>query len=114
MYPMDKFSAIMWLNSLTAAQKGDKNEQMNLEAGDEMRQKRGYPTVEEEMQQITNPDSQQDQGTKPDWITDEQWAAVPSVGWWEDSRKRAQSIAQSKPVTPQEALEQTTRLRNSK
>jgi hypothetical protein len=51
---------------------------------------------------------------KPDWITDKQWSTVPSVEWWEDSKKQAQSIAQSKPVTPEEALSQTTRLRNSK
>lgn len=31
-----------------------------------------------------------DSKVKPDWITDEQWKAVPSVEWWEDSRKRAE------------------------
>ena len=55
-----------------------------------------------------------EQQIKPDWITDEQWSIVPSVGWWEDSKKMGESIAQSKPVTPEEALAQTIRLRNSK
>lgn len=55
-----------------------------------------------------------DSKVKHDWIKNEQWKAVPSVEWWEDSRKRAKSITQSKPVTPQEAFDQTIRLRNSK
>lgn len=52
MYPIDKFSAIMWLNTLKAAQNGDEEEQRNLEAENEMRKNMGYPTVEEEMKQI--------------------------------------------------------------
>lgn len=55
-----------------------------------------------------------DNKVKPDWIIDEQWKAVPSVEWWEDSRKRAESIAQSKPQTMQEIRDQFSRLRNSK
>ena len=51
---------------------------------------------------------------KPDWITDKQWDTVPSVTWWEDSQKRKEYIAQSKPVTFQEAQAQFSRLRNSK
>jgi hypothetical protein len=57
-----------------------------------------------------DPDSQ----VKPDWITDEQWKAVPSVEWWENNRKGAESIAQSKPQTMQEIRDQFSRLRNSK
>ncbi len=51
---------------------------------------------------------------KPDWITEEQWQAVPSVGWWENSRKCSQSLARQKPSTVQEAQEQFSRLRNEK
>lgn len=51
---------------------------------------------------------------KPDWITDKQWKAVPSIGWWEDRKKGAESQAQLKPVTAQEAIDQCTRLRNEK
>ena len=51
---------------------------------------------------------------KPDWITDKQWDNVPSVQWWEDQRDKKIYIEQSKPVTPQEALAQMERLRNSK
>ena len=52
MYPMGKFSAIMWLNTLMAAQQGDEDEQENLQAENKMRAKRGYPSVEEELQEI--------------------------------------------------------------
>lgn len=52
--------------------------------------------------------------TKPKWITKEQWTSVPSIDWWEDSKKRMEYISQSKPLTPEEALAQTMRLRNSK
>lgn len=52
--------------------------------------------------------------TKPDWITEEQWKAVPSIGWWENNRKGAEHIAQSKPPTMEEALAQFSRLRNEK
>ncbi len=55
-----------------------------------------------------------DNQQKPNWITKEQWTAVPSINWWADSKKRMEYIAQSKPVTPEEALAQTMRLRNSK
>jgi hypothetical protein len=51
---------------------------------------------------------------KPDWITDEQWKAVPSVQWWENQRDGEIYIKQSKPVTVEEALAQMERLRNSK
>jgi hypothetical protein len=49
---------------------------------------------------------------KPLWITDELWCAVTSIDWWADSRKRMEYIAQSKPVTLEEAFAQTMRLRN--
>jgi hypothetical protein len=52
--------------------------------------------------------------TKPDWITDEQWKAVPSIGWWENNRKGAEHIAQSKPPTKEEVSAQFSRLRNEK
>ncbi len=51
---------------------------------------------------------------KPDWITDKQWNNVPSVQWWEDQKLKKDYIKQSKPVTPEEALAQMERLRNSK
>lgn len=51
---------------------------------------------------------------KPDWITDKEWNAVPSVGWWEDVRVRKQSIAQQKPATTEEVKAQFSRLRNEK
>jgi hypothetical protein len=51
---------------------------------------------------------------KPDWITEEQWDNVPSVQWWEDQKLKKDYLEQSKPVTPQEALAQMERLRNSK
>ena len=54
MYPMDKFSAIMWLNTMKAAQNGNQYEIENLEAENQMRQSEGYPTVEEEMKMILN------------------------------------------------------------
>jgi len=52
MYPMAKFSAIMWLNTLMAAQQGDEDEQENLQAENKMRAEIGYLSVEEEMQDI--------------------------------------------------------------
>lgn len=51
---------------------------------------------------------------KQDWITDEQWQAVPSVQWWENQRDGKIYLEQSKPVTVEEALAQMERLRNSK
>ncbi len=51
---------------------------------------------------------------KPKWITQEQWNNVPSVQWWKDQKQGEIYIKQSKPVTPQEALAQTERLRTSK
>lgn len=54
------------------------------------------------------------QQEKPDWITDEQWATVPNVQWWEDVEKGKQYIANSKPHTIEEARAQFERLRNDK
>lgn len=51
---------------------------------------------------------------KPDWITDKQWDNVPSVQWWENQKQGEIYIKQSKPVTTEEALAQTERLRTSK
>lgn len=51
---------------------------------------------------------------KPDWITDQQWAANPNIYHWEQQKKGMESLEQSKPVTAQEASAQFTRLRNSK
>jgi hypothetical protein len=51
---------------------------------------------------------------KPDWITDEQWKIKPLVAWWEDSKKQGESIAQSKPVSVEEARAQFIRLRSEK
>lgn len=43
MFPMAKFSAIMWLNTLMAAQQGYEDEQENLQAENKMRAEMGYP-----------------------------------------------------------------------
>ncbi len=51
---------------------------------------------------------------KPDWITDEQWKAVPSISWWEDQKQGAEYIKQSKPRTTQEVQAQFSRLRSEK
>jgi len=51
---------------------------------------------------------------KPDWITDEQWKAVPSISWWEDRKQGAEYIKQSKPRTTQEVQAQFSRLRSEK
>jgi len=51
---------------------------------------------------------------KPDWITDEQWKAVPSISWWEDQKQGAEYIKQSKPRTIQEVQDQFSRLRKEK
>jgi hypothetical protein len=51
---------------------------------------------------------------KPDWITDEQWGIKPLVSWWEDSKEQGESIAQSKPVSVEEARAQFIRLRSEK
>jgi hypothetical protein len=51
---------------------------------------------------------------KPDWITDKQWNTVPSVAWWEDSKKQGEYIEQSKPATVEEVQAQFSRLRNEK
>jgi hypothetical protein len=52
--------------------------------------------------------------TKPDWITDKQWKTVPTIAWWEDSKKRMKSIEQSKPATSEEIQAQFIRLRSEK
>lgn len=51
---------------------------------------------------------------KPDWITDRQWAAVPSEGHWLSQKRIGESIVQSKPATPEEAIAQLKQLRNEK
>jgi hypothetical protein len=51
---------------------------------------------------------------KPDWITDKQWKAVPSISWWEDRKKGLEYIAQSKPQTIQDVQAQFSRLRCEK
>lgn len=57
---------------------------------------------------------QMEKQVKPDWITDEQWKAVPSIGWWEDRKQGAEYIKQSKPRTTQEVQAQFSRLRSEK
>jgi hypothetical protein len=56
----------------------------------------------------------QDTLQKPDWITDEQWKAVPSISWWEDQKQGAEYIKQSKPRTTQEVQAQFSRLRSER
>ena len=48
---------------------------------------------------------------KPEWITEEQWKAVPSIGWWENNRKGAEYIKeyQKHPLSPEEKLLQQKR-----
>jgi hypothetical protein len=70
----------------------------------------GQPTEGIEQVNINTMSNQ----TKPDWITDEQWKVNPNVYHWEQQRRGAESQAQLPPVTPQEALAQTIRLRNEK
>lgn len=48
---------------------------------------------------------------KPEWITDKQWKAVPSVRWWEDVEIRKKNIAKQKPQTIQEIEETLARLK---
>ena len=43
---------------------------------------------------------------RPDWITPEQWEAVPYVSWWEANRRGEELNKQSKPVLPGEGVEQ--------
>lgn len=52
MYPMDKFSAIMWINTVKRAQMGDKHEQEMIDVENKIRMEEGQPTVEEELQEI--------------------------------------------------------------
>ena len=51
---------------------------------------------------------------KPDWITDEQWKAIPYSDHWLNQKKGAEYIKQSKPATMEEAHAQFERLRNEK
>lgn len=51
---------------------------------------------------------------KPEWITERQWEAVPSVNHWLNQKKGMESYAQSKPATPTEAIAQLERLRSEK
>lgn len=51
---------------------------------------------------------------KPDWITDEQWKAIPYSDHWLNQKKGAEYIKQSKPATPEESKAQFERLRNEK
>lgn len=51
--------------------------------------------------------------TKPDWITPEQWKAVPNVQWWENNRASSEYIKNSRPVTQEEALAQLKSHRES-
>lgn len=51
---------------------------------------------------------------KPEWITERQWEAVPSEAHWLSQKRGEEYIAQSKPVTPQEAIAQLERLRSEK
>lgn len=66
------------------------------------------------LEQLKKEEVIQTEKGKPDWITEAQWKAVPSVEWWEDQKKGAESIAQQKPVTPEEAQKQFRMLRNEK
>lgn len=51
---------------------------------------------------------------KPDWITDEQWVAVPSEFHWLSQKRGAESLAQSKTQTTEEIKAQFLRLRSVK
>ena len=49
---MDKFSAMMWINTVKRAQMGDKHEQEIINVENKIRMEEGQPTVEEELQEI--------------------------------------------------------------
>lgn len=51
---------------------------------------------------------------KPDWITDRQWKTVPNEDHWLSQKRIGEYIANSKPVTPEEAIAQMERLRSEK
>ena len=51
---------------------------------------------------------------KPDWINDEQWAAIPSETHWLNQKKGAEFIVKSKTLTMEEVIAQFERLRNEK
>jgi len=53
MYPMDKFSAIMWLETVIQAQAGNEQEMERLKVENQIRQENGQPTVEEELIELT-------------------------------------------------------------
>lgn len=58
--------------------------------------------------------SKKQKEVKPDWITDEQWEAIPYSDHWLNQKKGAEYIKQSKPATPEESKAQFERLRNEK
>ena len=51
---------------------------------------------------------------KPDWITDEQWAVVTSEKHWLSQKEGKEYIAQSKPLTTEQAEAQFLHLRSEK
>ena len=53
MYPMDKFSAIMWLNTIQSAKQGNQAEMDRLQQANKVRKENNHPSVEEEMKEIT-------------------------------------------------------------
>ena len=53
MYPMDKFSAMMWLNTVTQANKGNQEEAERLIVENQIRTENNQPTVEDELKELT-------------------------------------------------------------
>jgi len=53
MYPMDKFSAMMWLETTIQAQKGNKEEMEHLQVENQIRKENNQPTVEDELKELT-------------------------------------------------------------
>lgn len=58
--------------------------------------------------------NQKQKEVKPDWITDEQWEAIPYSDHWLNQKEGAEYIKQSKPATMEEVHAQFERLRNEK
>lgn len=50
---------------------------------------------------------------KPDWITDQEWKAVPNVQWWWIDRIQKQTIAKQKPLTQQEVEQMLSKSENN-
>lgn len=53
MYPMDKFSALLWLDTVRQAQAGNQESMEELQAANQLRSDNNQPSIEEELMQLT-------------------------------------------------------------